>query len=166
MNMYELQGQYLMLMEMADDEENTQAFADTLEGLTGEIEAKADSYAYVMTGIDDAIAAIDKEVERLTKRKKVLESNKDFMKKVIFDTMKIMEKSEIKTDLHKFKIQKNGGKIPVLYDMDESKPELFPEKYQAQKIVLNKDKIRADLESGIELSCAHLGERGEHLRIS
>ena len=75
-------------------------------------------------------------------------------------------RAEIKTDLHKFKIQKNGGKVPVIYDLDEFHPELYPEKYQKTKVVLDKDKIRADLESGIELACAHLGERGEHLRVS
>lgn len=163
MSLFELQGQYVALMELADEDD--QAFQDTLEGLLAEVDEKTDAYAYVMQGIDDNIAAIDREIERLSKKKAVLSNNKAFMKDAVFHTMKLMGRPEIRTDLHKFKICKNGGKLPLVFDKEE-KPEYFPEKYRKITVTLDKDKIRADLEAGVELAGAHLGERGEHLRIS
>lgn len=166
--LFNLTGQYLALIDLAaaTDAEEDQAFLDTLEGITGEIAEKADSYVYVMAKIDGNVETVSKEIDRLTKIKTALENHKKAMKDSLFNAMKAMDMPEIKTDLHKLKICKNGGKIPVIYDWDENKPEAWPEKYQAQKIVLNKDRVREDLEAGVELSGAHLGERGEHLRIS
>ena len=48
--LYEITGDYLRLLEMLEEEENIdlQAFADTLEGIEGEFEMKADGYARVL----------------------------------------------------------------------------------------------------------------------
>ena len=45
--LYEITGDYLCLLEMLEDEGNLdpQAFADTLDGIEGEFEIKADNYA-------------------------------------------------------------------------------------------------------------------------
>lgn len=164
-SLFELTGDYLALVDLAAETgaEEDQAFLDTLEGLTGEIEQKADSYCYVMSSIDSQIAAVEKEIDRLDKIKAALTNHKDAVKRSIFNAMKAMDMPEIKTDLHKLKIQKNGGKLPLILDKDESD---IPDKYLSTKTYVDKEKIRADLDSGIELAFAHLAERGEHLRIS
>ena len=49
-SLYELTEQYLALMELAyDPDVDDQTFFDTLEGLNGEIEDKADGYAKIIT---------------------------------------------------------------------------------------------------------------------
>ena len=48
--LYEITGDYLRLLEMLEEEESLdpQAFKDTLEGIEGEFEIKADGYARVL----------------------------------------------------------------------------------------------------------------------
>lgn len=165
--LYEIQGEYLALLEFADatDPEDQQTFLDTMESIQGELEIKADNYAAVIAEISANVDKFDKEIQRLTAKRDAMENNIKYMKERLFEAMKLMGVNEITGEHFKLKIQKNGGKQPVKYDIDEKTPELYPEKYQKTKIILDKDKIREDLESGVELTCAHLEERGEHLRI-
>ena len=59
MTLYELTSDYLTLLEMAEDPDiDIQAFDDTLEGLEGEIEAKADGYAKVITTLNGDAALL------------------------------------------------------------------------------------------------------------
>lgn len=166
--LYEIQGEYLTLMEYADSVEDTQLFLDTLESIQGELEVKADNYGIVISELKAAVNKYDTEIKRLTAKKEALENNIEIMKQRLKEAIELMEVKDgcLQTEHYKFRICKNGGKLPVHLDLDEKHPELFPEKYQDTKIVLNKDKIREDLEAGIEMSCAHIGERGTHLRIS
>ena len=48
--LYEITGDYLRLLEMLEEEEaiDSKTFADTLEGIEGELEDKADGYARVI----------------------------------------------------------------------------------------------------------------------
>lgn len=48
--LYEITGDYLRLLEMLEEEESLdqQVFKDTLEGIEGEFEIKADGYARVL----------------------------------------------------------------------------------------------------------------------
>ena len=48
--LYEITGDYLRLLEMLEEEDNLdpQAFKDTLKGIEGEFEIKADGYARVL----------------------------------------------------------------------------------------------------------------------
>lgn len=48
--LYEITGDYLRLLEMLEEEESIdpQAFNDTLEGIEGEFEIKADNYARII----------------------------------------------------------------------------------------------------------------------
>lgn len=158
---YELTADYLKLMELgdSDDPEDQQAFLDTLEGLTGEIEMKADSYAAVITSFKNQAAAIDAEIKRLKQRKAAVDNSIDRMKDRIKEAMEAMGKAEIKTDLHTFKIQKNGGKQPMEITGD------VPDEFQRIVYEPDNDKIRAELEAGKTLPFAELLPRGTQLRI-
>lgn len=49
MKLYELTGQYLTLQEMVEDETvDSEVLRDTMKGLDGEIEEKADAYASII----------------------------------------------------------------------------------------------------------------------
>lgn len=162
-SLFNLTGQYLALTEMATDDDP--AFTDTLEAITGEIALKADDYVYVMADIDAKIDAVDKENKRLTSILKNLKTNKEQMKKRLLESMKAMGKDEITTDYHSIKIKSAGGKRRLVLDLDSDHPELFPKKYQKKIVEVDTDAIRRDLESGIELTCAHLADRAESLQI-
>ena len=56
---------------MAEDETLDQHMInDTLEGVDWEFEEKADAYAKVMNSLEGNVAAIDKEIERLSQHKR------------------------------------------------------------------------------------------------
>ena len=161
-NLYDLTNDYLTLMEFADstDPDDEQVFLDTLEGLMGAVEAKADSYAAVISHMDAHEDLLQKEIDRLTAKKTAISNNKKRMKDSLQAAMIAMDQKTIKTDLHTFRVQKNGGKQPL--DIFGDVPDKF------QKIVYEPDKdlIRKALENGEELEFAVLKERGEHLVIS
>lgn len=157
--LYELTTEYQNLLALGDDLEDRQGFLDTLEGLIGEVEVKADNYAAVISEFDAQCAKIKAEIDRLTAMKNVIEGNVKTMKERLLAAMREMDKTEIKTDLHTFKIQANGGKQKL--DIHGEVPDAYI------KVIYepDKDKIRAALEAGEELSFAVLMDRGEHLRI-
>lgn len=160
--LYQLTAEYQALLDFGSsiDPEDQQAFLDTLEGLSGEVAQKVDAYAAVRTTLKGRRETVKKEIDRLTAIMKSIDSNIDRMDDAVQGAMDVMGVTELKSDLHKYKIVRNGGKAPLVYD--GAVPDNF------QKIIIQPDteRIRAALEAGEQLSFAHLGERGSHLKIS
>lgn len=119
MTLYELTGQFLQLLEWAEDEVLEQkTINDTLEGLHYELEEKADAYATIISKLEADIEMIDKEQERLRIRKKTVENNINSLKDNLKNAMLLTGKTKFKTTLHSYNIQKNPPSVQVL---DESK---------------------------------------------
>lgn len=160
--LYSLSAEYNALLELAcsDDPDDEQTFLDTLEGLTGCIEAKMDDYAVVMTHLEGRAAMIRNEIDRLKAMEMVVTNHqkrmKDHLLRVMTDTL---HETKIKTDLHTFTVCKNGGKQPLEITGE------VPDNYKRVVLETDTEKIRTDLENGVELPFAHLNERGTHLMI-
>lgn len=159
---YELSGDYLRLLEMAEDPEmDPVAFADTLEGLEGEIEIKAEGYAKVIKELDKDGAGLDNEIKRLQAKKTTIANSIDRMKKALEQSMIITGKTKFKTELFSFGIQKN----PPSVDLDEEHLELIPIEYLIpQDPKPDKKRMLQELKEGKELSFAKL-KQTEILRI-
>jgi Siphovirus Gp157. len=159
---YELSGDYLRLLEMAEDPEmDPVAFADTLEGLEGEIEIKAEGYAKVIKELDKDGAGLDNEIKRLQAKKTTIANSIDRMKKALEQSMIITGKTKFKTDLFSFGIQKN----PPSVELDEEHLELIPIEYLIpQDPKPDKKRMLQELKEGKELSFAKL-KHTESLRI-
>jgi len=157
--LYELTGQYRELLELAESEElDKQLIADTLEGLDGEIEIKADGYAKVIRELEGKTAVLKDEIDRLSKRKSVIENNIKSMKEALQNAMFITGKTKFKTDLFNFNIQKNPPRLVI------DKPEEVPEEYLIpQEPKIDTSAIKEALKQQ-ELPFAHL-EQSESLRI-
>lgn len=150
-------------MAIAEEEDlDPEVLADTLEGMDGELEEKADSYAIIMSNLDGQVEMLKNEIERLTTRKKMVENNKIRMKIALENAMLIAKKRKIKTALYTFNIQKNP---PVLVIDDESK---VPNEFYKMEKKLNskelRDFVKETEKNGTQLSYAHL-EQKEGLRI-
>lgn len=157
----ELSGDYRLLldtMESAEPEE-IQVFEDTLESVLAEVENKADAYAVVIREAKSTAEKYQKEADRLSEKAQVIENSIQRMKDRLKIAMETMKVTKLEGDYHKFRIQKNGGKVGIEYLGD------VPDSYK--KVVLEDDtaRIREDLEAGKELGFARLKERGTHLRI-
>jgi hypothetical protein len=71
--------------------------------------------------------------------------------------------TKIETPNHKFAIQKNGGKAPLI--MSEVDPLTLVPEFQKVTVDVDREAVRAALESGTELDFARIGEPSTHLRI-
>lgn len=156
--LYEITSEYMQLLSMADEDD--EAFLDTLEAITGELEVKAEGYAVVINEINTNIAKFDKEIERLKARKETMERHVKNMKDRLRDAMLAMGKDEIQTEHYKFKVRNNGGVLPLTILGD------IPDSYKKIELKPDNEKIRKDLEAGKKLNFAELGVRGKYLKIT
>jgi len=159
--LYSLTQDYKNLLDLAGsaEPEEIETFNDTLEAVLGQIEVKADGYAVVMSEIEGRANIVAKEINRLKAIEDRLVATHKRMKDRLKSAMEELHTNEIKTDLHRFKIVKNGGKLPLVIDGG------VPESFQRVEYVDDKEKIRKALESGECLTFAHLEDRGTHLKI-
>ena len=162
-NIYEIVSDYLKIMQMMEDPElDPQTLADTMEGIEGELEIKAENYAKVMKNLEGDINSIKAEIERLTNKKKTLENNIKNMKSALQGAMEITGKTKFKTDLFSFGIQKNAPSVII----DASDVNNIPPDYlKFREPEVNKTAIKEAILNGEDLEgIAHL-EQGQSLRI-
>ena len=160
MTMYELTGQWLELMAMAEDEEiDPQILRDTLELVEGDLKAKAEDYGKVYKMLEGEAAAIDEEAKRLAARSKTIKNNMERMKRTLEDMMITTDQRRIKTQLFTFAVQKNPPRLVL-----DNAEEIPPQYWIAQEPKLNNAMVKAAIESGELTAGAHL-EQGESLRI-
>ena len=165
-SLYKLTGDYLELEDMLlDDEVDEQTVIDTLEGVKGEIEIKAEGYVKVLRSIESQAEAYEREAELFAKKAKTVKNRADSLKRALFNAMTEMDMPEIKTGLFKLKIVGNGGKQPLWVTEDINE---IPEDFIRIKREADKDKIAEHLKTlpeGVEVPWAHLLPRGKHLSI-
>ena len=162
--LFSLTADYQQLLDLASsaEPEDEQVFADTMEAVLGEIDHKVDGYCSVQTQMKGRIDLIDAEIQRLMNMKNSINNSIKRMDNALMESMQATGRTEIKTDLHRIKVVKNGGKIPLIVNM-AAVPEAFTK--TEIKISPDNDKIRAALDAGEVLEFASYGERGTHLMI-
>lgn len=161
--LYQLTDDYLTLLEMAEDPDiDEQALKDTMEGIEGEIEIKAEGYAKVIRTLEGDAAACDAESKRLRNKKQTIENNIKRMKDALQMAMEATGKRKFKTSLFSFNIQKNAPSVV----MDEAYIENIPERFLVRKDPeINRKAIKDAINAGEDLEgLAHL-ESTESLRI-
>lgn len=171
-SMFELTNEYKQLLYMledaedADDETMTEVIKDTMDLLEGDIEAKADSIAYIKRQLDADEEMLKKEEQRLKARRESIVRNRQKLMESLMEAMRILKKEKFKTPYNSFGIRKAGGKIPIILD---TAPENLPERFQEIKIEADMDAIRGYLENhrndDIDFPWAHEGQRSEYLSI-
>ena len=157
--LYEIAAEYMTLLDMAE-EIDEEVFKDTLEGIEGELEIKADNYAKVIAELENRAEGLDKESKRLAERKKAIENNIKRIKESLQVAMIATGMTKFKTELFNFGIQKNPPKLVL----DKGIEDIPMEYYIFQDPIADKEKIKKELKEGKELDFAHL-EQGESLRI-
>lgn len=163
MNLYEITGNLLELQNLLEtDEFDEETLADTLEAVEGEYEIKLENYCKVIRNLEASITAVKDEVTRLTNKRKSLEKNIDRLKEAMFISMKTTGINKVKGSLFTVSIQKNGGKEPVVMDVDTYD---LPDELVRIKEEPDIDAIRTYIKTNPDCKYAHFGERGESLRI-
>jgi hypothetical protein len=117
MKLYDLTQTATALMNALYDEDiDEQTLLDTFESIEWEIEEKADGYAKIMASLDADIDALKDEEKRLSARRKALEGKVEFLKINLTNSMQTLGKTEFKTLLFSFKIQKNPASVRFTVD--------------------------------------------------
>lgn len=164
MTLYELTNEYLSLLEMAEDPDcDPEIFEDTMEGLDGEIEDKADGYAKVIAELSSQTVPLKNEIDRLTARKRAIENNIARMKDHLKRTMIATGKTKFKTDLFSFGIQKNPPKV-VIDDPSRIYQEYLIEQEPKVDTMAIKNALKNADEAPLWEGIAHL-EQDASLRI-
>lgn len=159
--LYELTGDYMTLLDMMQncDELDEKVLKDTLDGIEGEIDVKAENYAKIIKELTLDAKKYEEEKKRLEANQKSLENKANRLRDHLYKAMLAIGKTKIKTDLFSFRIQSNGGEQPVVIIPDVEIPPQF------LKIEPDNKKIREALKKGEELPFATLKDRGTHLVI-
>lgn len=163
MTLYELTEDYMNLLELAEDPDiEEDVLRDTMEGIGGALEDKAEGYAKIIRMLEGDAAACDAESKRLRNKKQTIENNIKRMKAALQYAMEVTGKTKFKTALFSFGIQKN----PASVVMDEQYIENVPERFLIRKDPeINRKAIKEAINSGEDLTgLAHL-EQTESLRI-
>ena len=136
-----------------------QVLADTMEGIEGEFEIKADNYARVKASLEGTVEAIKTEEKRLAGRRKAIENNISNLIKNLQTAMIATGKTKFKTDFYSFGVQNNPPSVVVDADI-----EAIPEDYIKIKKEIDKTAIKDALKKGETFDFAHL-EVTQGLRI-
>jgi hypothetical protein len=158
--LYELRDEYLELLSMMEDPDvDPQTLADTMEGIEGELEDKAESYCVVMKELEAEKAKWDTEEARAARFSNTIGNNIARMKQALMASMQAIGKTKIQTEHFKLGVQKNGGIQPLKITGD------VPDAFMVMEPKPDTKRIREALEEGFELDWAHLEERGVHLSV-
>lgn len=159
MTLFDIVGEYERLYELAIEDEDHQAFIDTLEGLKGELENKAAGYVQVMKQLEMEEAECDKVIEAFKAKKQTRANSIKRMSEALQSAMETAGVDVLKAGDYELKIVNNGGVQPLVISGD------VPDNFM--KVIYEPDnrKIREALIDGQELDFARLGERGRHLKI-
>ena len=139
MNIYEITGYALELMEYLDAEEiDEQTVADTLEAIGAD--EKIDSYCKIIKSYENDISNIDNEIARLKARKDHAEKNISRMKTALDNFMQATQKDKVKTQLFTVSYRKSTSveildqeRIPLQYR--NVKIEESPDKSAIKKVL-------------------------------
>lgn len=168
-SLFDLTADMMQLVDMMDDPEiDEQALIDTLEGAEGEFNDKIESWLKVIRMKEADIKERKELIASLTDKNKVDDNAIERMKKVVMMVMNATGYKKAGTAILSATICGAGGKLPLVWaDGIKDDPQLLPEQYQIVETVYkaNTDKIREDLDAGVEVPGVEYGERGSYLRI-
>lgn len=158
--LFQIAGEFEELYSLATQEQlDEDLFNGTLEALTGELEVKGAGYVAVINQLDME-AKKAKELSDSFKLKAETRVNAiGRMKDALKIAMDRIGTDKIDTGDFTIKLQKNGGKQPMIVDGE------VPNDFLKVIYEPDKEKIRKVLEEGSKLDFAHLEERGKHIVI-
>lgn len=159
--LYEITNELETLYEMATDPDcDPQVLTDTIEGVMGELESKASSCVYVIKQLEMEQEKAKEVAREFTAKATIRENSVKRIKDAIMFTMDRLGLKELEAGDYKIKIQKNGGKEPLVLDH----PEEIPDNLTKVTIEPDKDKIREYLKEN-SATWAHIEPRGRHISI-
>ena len=197
-SLYEIKGEFITLMYMLEEleaaerefenaeknkslsdaevaairkelEEQRQLVTDTLEGIKGELEIKAEGYIAVHNEFKAQAQIFKQEKQKWEAKQKTAENAMKRLDAALFDALVATghdDKDGLDTGYHTLKIVNNGGLQPLKIDIPA---EELPPIFRKVTITADTEKIRGMLSKGEDVAkeypWAHLEPRGRRLSI-
>lgn len=157
-SLYDLTGQFKELAALMDgaDEDLAIAVRDTLSAIEAEFNDKALAVSRVILNMDGDIEAVDAEIARLEKRRRILSNRKGQIIDYLRENMEAAQITKISCPLFTITLAKGRNSVVV----DDEK--LLPDDLVSVKVttIPNKKAIADQLKAGKEIKGARL-ERGK-----
>ncbi len=151
--------------DQPDEAELLQTIENYFGDLLDQRDRKLDNYARFISEKQAVADARKAEANRILALAQVDQNTADRCKALLKMWMDAKGITKVETPLHKFGIQANGGKTPLVIDPAWN-PEDAPIRYRKITYSFDTATIRQDLETGtFALPFASFGEKGSHLRI-
>lgn len=153
MKLYELAGQFIGLSRLMEDGEmDEQALQDTLDGLTGELEQKAEGLLGYVANIGSDVDSIDTEIKRLQARKKVMTNRQESLRNYLKINMVSAGIQKISCPLFTITLRK-----PIdVVQLDPGITSGLPDEYKTIKITANRVAIKSALKAGKQIDGCRL----------
>jgi hypothetical protein len=162
-SLYELSNEYqLAQIKLIESDYDEQTIADTLESLSGDLEAKSVNVAMFIRNLEVTAEAIRQAEKDMAERRKTIERKTDAMKLYLKENMQRCGITKIESPYFALTIKKNPPSV-VIDDAGAIPSELYvfpaaPEPYPDKKA------IAEQLKAGNVVNGAHL-EQAERLDI-
>lgn len=165
MKLYEIAENYRSLFEAMDSddklsEDEIQAYFDTLEGIEGEFDEKAENLACFVKELKAETAALTSEEKSLRTRRQAKENLQRRLEALLVDGMKTLGKQKIDAPRARITVRNNaesaiceaGDKAFEQYAIDNEMYNILSVRYS-----LSKTKLKEALEAGEIFPGVHLG---------
>lgn len=161
MKLYEIADQYRNALKLLSDPDlPAEAVEDTLEGLAGELGAKAWNVAAALLHMEGEAELIRRAEERMSRRRKALERRAAGLRHYLKAQMERVEVTEIRSPEFVIRVKPNPPRVIV--DNEAVLPECF--KHAETVVHIDKIAIRDALQAGGLIAGAHL-EQETHVEI-
>jgi hypothetical protein len=162
-NLYEIATAFRAEADkLADLDLDEQTLQDTLEGMTGELEAKAQNTAFVVRNIEATAAAIKEAEAQMAARRKALENRAARIKDYLLANMLIAGVQKIECPYFKLAVRENPPAVEIY------EPGLIPAQFiktpEPPPPSPDKSAIKAAIQSGVEVPGCTL-TRGMRIEI-
>ena len=143
-----------IFLESDRDEMDQEFYQESMELLKEELSNKSSNIIKYLRNLDAEAIAIKDEVDRLTKAKKSRERKSKSLKEYLVNTMVVLDKTKIESDLGTYGLRKSHP----LEILDMSK---IPEEFIKRKEEISVDKraVSAYIKSGHDIEGAALVEK-------
>ncbi len=147
--LYEIANEYA---ELANSDMDAEMIADTLEGMQGEFEDKAEAILAIIKNEQALSEALKAEAKNLADRAKSCVNRVDNLKAYLASSMETMEVKKVSAGVHSLSVRK-GSKSVEIKDVDS-----LPSEFVNYETTIKPDKnlIREKLKLGQLISGAEL----------
>jgi len=154
-SLYELAGEYHQAaIALSNMDLDDQTIADTLEGLSGALEAKATNVAYFVRNLEATAEQIKLAEKQMADRRKAMENRAERIREYLKANMEVAGITQIECPHFKLSIKKNPPSVVI--DAESQIPADYMTVPVAPPQAPDKKLIAAALKDGFEVPGCHL----------